>query len=181
MFKPLFGRRQSQGDVKDRWEPEEEFALADMEVGEAPEGGRSRFREPTFQYEEVHLHPAGIFTAALVDCRLTERDRVVWTFQTLPENEAQPGPWPHLGYVTGTMYHPENKLCRLMGALGVVDGAECCSGAHHPDRRAVREAVTNLDPDDVIGKQCRIRVEHVRDDLGNITPQITDVGAPGAL
>jgi hypothetical protein len=174
-----FGRRGQNVVAEEAW-VEDEVVLPDMDAAEyleAPE--RPDFgRSPRFQYESAPLHPAGTFTAELVGWHQIEGDRVRWLFETRPDND-ESGARPHrLEWVTGTVLRPENNLCWVLAALGVLPAAQCGAGA---DPAAVREAVAALNPDELLGRQCRIQVGHVRDDLGNTTARIETIAARGAM
>lgn len=105
---------------------------------------------PEFTVSEYDKHPEGEFPAQLVAWEESEGQwgtQVKWFFETNQEG-------PRLGYFTSTKIHPMSKLGMMLEALGV------------PLPRNQFEATT-FDADSLIGKCCRVRVEH-RGQFANI-------------
>lgn len=165
-MRSLFGRKSA--EAQDASDGEPIWALPDMECVESPEISTARGSGVGYQYEEPDLHPAGTFTAELTGHRRLEGQRVAWRFRTVPANELDGARYPTLDFVTGTVCRPDNNLSQLLTALGLVP----TSGA---EPAAARDALGMLDTGAAEGRQCRIRVEHVRDELGDVTARITGV------
>ena len=164
-----FGRSTPRNDPGGE-QGEEFWALADMECVQDPEARDERDSVPSFSYEDAKVHPAGEFTAQLVGWRALDTQHAVWTFRS----DRQETPPLAIPYVTGRVCRPDNNLCRLMAALGAAPDAGT-GGDLSAFRAAMVEAAKALDPDSLVGKRCRIQVEHTRDDLGDVTAHIRTV------
>lgn len=181
MWKPLFGRKSPHAVEDDERDVDYSWSLPDMEA--APHGHdatpASR-HAPSFQYDEADPYPAGAYTAELVGWRPLDEHRVAWGFRVIPDDDAQPANREPLAYFTGTVYRPDNHLSWLMAALGVVPEVRSAEDLSRAELRPVlREAVRTLDADTLLGRRCRIRVEHVRDDLGNVEARVAHVAPAG--
>ena len=179
MFRLPFGRKGAvDGDPVHV--DEDSWSLPDMEAVEYTEI-RSDMREaPSFHYEEGAVQPAGVFTAELVDWSSLDAHRTLWKFRIVPEDDVhywKPGTLP---FVTSTVCRPDNHLFQLMVALNVVDGIRTREDLNDAEIRAqLRERCEALAPNDLVGRRCRIEVEHLRDDLGDTEARIKSVAPLG--
>lgn len=176
MFKRRTGR-QAEGDLEAD-ESGQEWSLPDMEAARPSDA--DVWQEGAFRYEEPEIHPAGVFTAELVASRDGDGARATWIFRTVGEPVGQLGASGRLAYVTGTVCRPSNDLFRLLLALGAipVQAGEGLGGSADA-RASIRQAVESLDPDDLVGRRCRIEVEHVRDEVGDVAARVKSVAPMG--
>lgn len=171
MFK-LFKGQPTAGDTPEVGDPADMWPLPDMEAVQETDPVHSP-QPPPFHYEEAEVHPAGVFTAELVDWRPTDGQRAIWRFRAIPSSDYDD--WtPHpLSFVTGTTCRPDNHLGQLLVAMGLVAEVRAPEDLDRPETRAaLRERLRDLDPDELVGRQCRMLVEHVRDELGDLTARI---------
>lgn len=99
--------------------------------------------EQLFSVSDYDKHPEGVFPAQIVGgerCDGNYGPQVRWTFETDQEGFS-------LNYYTSTKIHPMSKMGMLLEALG----------ARLPRTNAEAAA---LKPDALVGKCCRVRVEH---------------------
>jgi hypothetical protein len=103
---------------------------------------------PQFTLSERWLHPEGTFPAQLVEWSESTGqfgDRIKWTFETNQTTESgEPG---KLHYFTGLNISARSKLGALIMALG----------GTLPETKEAAEA---FDPEQFIGKVCRLRILH---------------------
>ena len=177
MLKPFFSRgetRDSGGEARER---EEMWELPDMEVAPlSTQEPRKPKLVPAFEYEEQELPPAGSFTAELAGWTPLDARRIAWRFVEVAGGEARVE-GPFVEFVTGTVLRPDNHLCRLVAALGLAPSA--CSGDHPRTPEALddlRRAAAALQPDLLVGRRCRLEVEHFEDELGNISARVARIG-----
>ena len=181
MFK-LRGSRPAGGEDASLRESDEMWPLPDMEAVESSEIGGEHHAAASFLYEEVEPHPAGIFTAELTGWRPLEGHRAAWSFRVVPQDDVNSAPAGQVAFVTGTVCRPDNHLYRLLTAVGLAPDAHSREELLAPDaRRAIRDSVKGLHPETLVGRRCRIEVEHVRDDLGDVTARVTTVAPIGAM
>jgi len=179
MFKLPFGRRADGPGATEPHEAGEIWELPDMEAvshseSVSPPAGSA------FDYDDTLIHPEGVFTAELVGWRPLDGQRAVWRFRSVPPSDAEPLPREPLPFVTGTVCRPDNHLSRLAAALRIVPGIETPDDLQKPEiRAAIRDAIASLEPDALRGRQCRIEVEHVRDDVGDASARIKSVAPMG--
>lgn len=138
--------------------------------------------KPCFHCEETDVPPTGDFLAELAGWRFTSSHHILWNFRLHPEGDS-PGPKQSmLEFETGTVYRPGNHLFQLFEALGgVEESPDHAILALPPTDPSVREVVEALDPGELIGRRCRVRVEHVQDEVGDVTARITSVASPGPV
>ncbi len=171
MFK-LFKGQPAAGETPEVGDPADMWPLPDMECVQEGDALHPH-QPPPFHYEEAEVHPAGVFTAELVEWRPIEGQRAVWHFRAIPSSDYDDWTPQALGFVTGTTCRPDNHLGQLLVAMGVVTDVRNPEDLDRPEcRAALRTALRDLDPDDLIGRRCRMLVEHVRDDLGDLTARI---------
>lgn len=157
----------------------EEWSLPDMECVQDSDVEPAH-RATSFQYEDSEIHPAGVFTAELIGWRALDGCRALWRFRAIPASDFEAWKPEPLPFVTGTTCRPDNHLGQVLVALGVVPGVQGAEDLDRPEIRAqMRAALETLDPDDLLGRPCRIQVEHVRDDLGDLSPRIRRLTPPG--
>jgi len=179
MFKLPFGRRTEGADAAEPRDAEEIWELPDMESVSQSES-ISPQSASAFGYDDTQIHPEGVFTAELIGWRPLDGQRAVWRFRSIAENGTEPLPRDPLPFVTGTVCRPDNHLGRLAAALRIVPGIETPADLQKPEiRTAIRDAIASLEPDTLQGRQCRIEVEHVRDDVGDATARIKSVAPMG--
>ena len=178
MFKLPFGRRAEDAELRDE---EEIWSLPDMEA--APDSDSHPLPDtPAFHYEEHEAHPEGVFTAELVGWRPLDSHRAVWRFRVVRTNELEPWNPELLPYVTSTTYRADNNLGRLASALGLVPGVAGLEDHQQPEARsAVRGAIAAFEPDQLLGRQCRIVVGHVRDEVGDVHAKVETVAPIGRI
>jgi hypothetical protein len=184
VFKSLFGGQA--GDVRDvdGGEAREDgaiWALPDMEAVAAPETREEPRQRLPFVYEDARVHPAGVFTAELVGWQPVDGRRAQWRFLVVAANDFQEQERVPLVYHTGAVCRPGNNLYCLLAAVGAAPGLAGPEGAGPAARADARGAVENLEPEALLGRRCRIRVEHARDELGDVTAAITAVAPIGAM
>ncbi|MCC2672421.1 MAG: hypothetical protein K0Q72_4893 [Armatimonadetes bacterium] len=181
MFRLPFGRRAEGPDTDALRDDEGIWSLPDMEA--APDSDPHSQRDlPSFRYEEHAAHPEGVFTAELAGWRPLDSQRAVWQFRVVRMNDYEPWSPELLPFVTSTTYRPDNNLGRLASALGLVSGVATPEDLQRPEARsAVRGAITALDPDQLIGRQCRIVVEHLRDEVGDVAARVKTVAPLGQI
>ena len=152
----------------------------DMEAMEYTEIRPEGREAPSFHYEEGAVQPAGVFTAELVGWSPVDAQRTLWKFRIVPEDDVhywKPGILP---FVTSTVCRPDNHLYQLVVALNVVEGIRSREDLSDPDTRTqLRDRCEALVPMDLIGRRCRIEVEHLRDDLGDTEARIKSVAPLG--
>jgi hypothetical protein len=149
----------------------------------APDSDRDPLPDtPAFHYEEQEIHPEGVFTAELAGWRPLDSQRAVWRFRVVRTNELEPWSPELLPFVTSTTYRPDNNLGRLASALGLVPGVVGPEDLQRPEARsAVRGAIAAFEPDQLIGRQCRIVVEQVRDEVGDVHAHVKTVAPLGRI
>lgn len=173
MFRLPFARRPDEADPEELRDTDEMWPLPDMEVA-PPSPAIPAAPAAPFHFEQSEVHPQGSFPAELATWRKLPGGRVGWGFLTEPAG-APTRPRSGLQeFVTGTTYRADNNLCHLLSALGCLPPAE--ADAASPQAQAELEAtLSQLNPDALIGRRCCIDVEHVRDELGNVTARVAGV------
>jgi len=178
MLKRLFSKRVSADEAEELWHTQ--WPLADMESVEAPEEQVEARRAPAFFYEDTQVHAAGVFTAELAGWRSLDPRKALWTFRTVAENDFEELYTEPLQYVTGVVCRPDNNLYRLVVAMGLApEIREPADLLKTASRAAVRQAVRSMQPDEFLGRRCRIEVEHVRDETGDVTARIKSIAPMG--
>jgi hypothetical protein len=178
----MFGRKpEGKGSVKPTAYDDPEamrarrsgWHLPDMEAGH-PEDFQpaERARVQRFRYEDGKAPPVGEYLSELIGWQTLDAQRVAWRFQLLEESGAVgEAPGAVLEIRSGVVCRPGNHLHQLLRALG---GSECAPldlGAASPAEDA-RDVVNALDPDTLLHRRCRLQIEHVRDDLGDVQARI---------
>lgn len=131
---------------------------------------------PAFGYDDTQIHPEGSFIAELIGWRPLDGQRAVWSFRSLPGTSQAPLSREPLRWITGTVCRPDNHLSRLVLALRIVSGVQTPDDLQQPSsRQAIQEALAALEPETLIGRRCRIEVEHVRDEVGDPMARIKSV------
>lgn len=180
MFRLPFGRRGEEVNGDPIHDGDEMWSLPDMEAVEYTEIRSGAQETPSFRYEEGAVHPAGVFTAELVAWTPLDTSRAQWKFRVVPEDDVHDWPPGTLPFVTSTVCRPDNHLYHMMVALGVVDGIRSRQDLENPAlREELRERCRTLSPDDLVGRRCRVEVEHLRDDLGDTEARIKSVAPVG--
>lgn len=161
------------GNASDEWSLPDMECVQDFEPEPAPPSA-------SFHYDDAEIHPSGVFTAELIDWRALDGHRALWRFRAVPASDFEDWKPELLSFVTGTICRPDNHLGQVLVALGLVPDIRSPDDLGHPDARAqLRSALDTLDPDDLRGRRCRIQVEHVRDDLGDVSARIRRLTPPG--
>lgn len=176
MFRLPFGRRgETGGDPTDS----DEWALPDMECVEYTEV-RPDHRDAAFDYEDPAVQPAGVFTAELVGWSPMDQRRAQWRFRVVPDSDVQGWSPATLSFVTSTVCRPDNHLFHLMAALGMVEGLHRPEDLQSPAvREQLRERCRELSAAELLGRRCRVEIEHVRDELGDVEPRIRRIAPLG--
>lgn len=161
------------GSASDEWSLPDMEAVSDSEGLPAPHAA-------SFHYEDTEVHPAGVFTAELIGWRSLDGHRALWRFRAVPSSDFEDWKPETLSFVTGTTCRPDNHLGQVLVALGLVPEVQNPEDLGKPEARAqLRAALDSLDPDDLRGRRCRIQVEHVADELGDVSARIRRLTPPG--
>lgn len=180
MFRLPFGRREEADESDAVYTGDEAWSLPDMEAVEYSEIRQDSRETPSFRYEEGAVQPAGVFTAELVGCEPLDARRAQWKFRIVPDDDVhdwRPGTLP---FVTSTVCRPDNHLFRLVVALGIPEGVRGREDLEDPAiREQLRERCRTLAAGDLLGRRCRVEVEHLRDDLGDTEARIKSVAPLG--
>ena len=179
MFRLPFGRSVAEPESA---ASEEIWDLPDMAAVDTAEARHEHHGAAHFVFEDAPLHASGTFTAELAGWRPLDDHRVAWMFRSVPDSDAGDAQPAALPLLTGTTCRPDNHLCRVLVALELLPEAHSCDDLGDAAvRGAMREAVRHLNPDRLIGRRCRIRVEHYRDELGDVTARITRIAPVGDM
>jgi hypothetical protein len=178
MFRLPFAKRPEEADAEELRDTDEMWALPDMEAAPPSPMAAVPEQRAAFQFEDQEIHPAGSFEAELSSWRLLPNDRVAWGFQVTSDSPRQRGAAP-LELVTGATYRQDNHLARLLTALGAVAPREAAELDRAETRSELERTLSQLVPDSLIGRRCRIEVSHTRDELGNVAAQVSNVAPLG--